>query len=185
MESSRSRWSGLAAAVAGLLTLVMIPLQEFVSGEFFMLVIPVLILVAVALPGLHKAQQGRDGRIGRLGAALGAVGAGIIALLFIVEAAGGVPGWMEVFFAIGPLLFAAGILLFGTGTLKASVYPRPACWLLLYGFAFGFAAEIVEQSFTEAASIPAMLGFAGFSVGLAWIGYSVRSEMRPRSEVRA
>ncbi len=187
---------GLGAPDATLGTLTMVAGAMFVLSALVSIATDwawLALLVGFALlvyvvPRLHHVQAPADGWPGRLGAPLTAAGAAIIFLLgalFVVWDAVGDPGepaWVGIVWLIGFLSFLVGIVLFGIGSAMARVVPRAAPLLMLLGLVAAIAIDVATGAFFEDDSSTAEWGFfiglPLFGLGLAWMGWAVRSGRR-------
>ncbi len=146
-------------------------------------------LLAYVVPQWHRVQAPDDGWPGRLGAPLTAAGAATVLLLgivFLVWEAVGVPGepaWVGVLWMVGFFGFIVGIVLFGIGSMMAHVMPRAAPLLMLLGLVAAIAIDMVTGAFFEDEPTTTEWGFyigiPLFGLGLAWMGWALRSGHRP------
>jgi uncharacterized membrane protein len=151
-------------------------------------------LLVYVVPQLHRVQAPADGWPGRLGAPLTAAGAAIVLLLGIVflvwDAVGdpGEPAWTGVLWMIGFFGFLVGIVLFGIGSMVANVVPRAAPLLMLLGLVAAIAIDMATGAFFEDEPATTEWGFyigvPLFGVGLAWMGWALRTGRRARAAVR-
>ena len=145
-------------------------------------------LLAYVVPQLHRVQAPADGWPGRLGAPLTAAGAAIVLLIGIVflvwEAVGdpGEPAWIDVLWMLGFFGFLVGIVLFGIGSMMAPVVPRAAPLLMLVGLVAAVAIDMVTGAFfVDDESVTEWgfyIGIPLFGLGLAWMGWALRSGHR-------
>lgn len=120
------------------------PIPEWVGASA--LVLGVLLLF-VALTGMHGVQKKQAGLAGKIGYALTSIG------LLV----GGPMLWPT--FVIGAPAIVAGSILFGIATLRAGIFSREAAWLLALGMPLA------------AASAP-LFDLAGIHAGSALIAVS-------------
>lgn len=184
MSPNLLRWGGPAAMVAGALAIPIIWLSLLVESLFYFMVV-VMLLVVVALPGLHARQAAQSGRLERVGFSVAVLGAGAVAVVAaFVGVAVAFFGFDAEDSALGPIAFVAfiafmiGIFLFGIGTARAGVLPRLAGVLIAVAFPAGLAIDLVAGSFSsgEATAWGFSIGFTFFSIGLIWLGYALWSE---------
>lgn len=145
-------------------------------------------LLVYVVPQMHRVQAPADGWPGRLGAPLTAAGAAIVLLLGLVflvwEAVGepGDPAWTGVLWMIGFFGFVAGIVLFGIGSTMAQVVPRAAPLLMLLGLVAAILIDMATGAFFEDEAATTEWGFhigvPLFGLGLAWMGWALRSGHR-------
>lgn len=184
MSANLMRWGGPAAMMAGVLVIPIIWLSLLVES-FFYLMIPVMLLLVVALAGLHARQDARSGRLERVGFVIAVLGAGAVAVLAaFVGVAVALFGLDAENSALGPIAFFAfivfmiGILLFGIGTARVGVLPRLAGGLIAVAFPVGLAIDLIAGSFSsgEATAWGFSIGFTVFGIGLIWLGYAAWAE---------
>ncbi len=170
-SSNLIRWGGLAAVVAGILSVIADLIVLFVLGFgqnpgvftslgllFRSLVGPVAVaLLLLGLVGLYARQSelaGLPGLISFLVAFFGTV----LAQSFL---------WAN-------LLASLGWALFGVSCLRAGVYPRIACILLIVG---AVSLGAVSALISGAGSILMHVAGAGadtvLNVAIAWLGFSL------------
>jgi hypothetical protein len=150
-------------------------------------------LLAYVVPQLHRVQAPADGWPGRLGAPLTAAGAAIVLLLGIVflvwDAIGdpGEPAWTGVLWMVGFFAFLVGIVLFGIGSMMAHVVPRAAPLLMLLGLVAAIAIDMATGAFFDDEPTTTEWGFyigvPLFGLGLAWMGWAMRSGHRSSQAV--
>ncbi|MDP8950807.1 MAG: hypothetical protein M3N18_00940, partial [Actinomycetota bacterium] len=80
MSANLMRWGGPAAIVAGAIGIPIIWLSLLLESLFYLMVVVMLLLV-VALPGLHARQAAQSGRLERVGFVSAVLGAGAVAVL--------------------------------------------------------------------------------------------------------
>jgi hypothetical protein len=116
----------------------------------------IMVLLIVALLGLHARQAERSGKLERVGFVLTTIGAGILAALW------GFEGTLKVFFGFsqsevygleGPLVawgflvgacgLSVGLALFGIATVRVGILPRWAAVILAFGLPFTFGAGVL------------------------------------------
>lgn len=172
--------------LAGTLMVVVPLLVELVSSDFFALMGLVLVLVLVALPGLHRLQAGRDGRAGGWGVRLTVGGLAAMAVLVLsgdlLDAAlsgaaqAAAEGVWTLVAALAAMSALAGVVLFATGLTRAGVLSPTGVWLFLAGMAGGLVAESVEQLLSGPvpwlADVLPPAGFVTAGVGLLLLGRS-------------
>ena len=182
-----ARWSGLAAMLAGGILVVAFLLTELVSDVFFWLFGLFMLLLAVALTGLHARQAASYGRLGLGGFVLVMIGAAIFVLMFAI---GGVAQALfgfdpEESAAIGMGLLAGflavlvGMVLFGIATARAGVFPRAAAVLVALGLPLALAIDLLSGAFSseeDVFPVGPLIGFPIFAIGLIWLGYTLWSE---------
>ncbi len=185
--SNLIRWSGPVAMAAGALLIVTFLLTEFVADGFFYLIGLVLLLLAVALPGLQARQADHSGLLGRIGFFVSLLAVAFLVVLFAVV------GVAEAFFGFEPeenavaglilmvsfIAFMVGVILFGVATARAGVLPRLAAVLLALGFPLALAIDMLTGAFSseeEVFPLGPIIGFPIFAAGLIWLGYALWSE---------
>ncbi len=149
--------AGAVAVLAGVLLLLAVPLVQLVAGDFFLLVPLGVLLLALALPGLHAAQGPTAPSRGRAGARLASVG-GLVLVPASVAGEADVPGALVVLAVAGCCLLA-GFVLFGLAALRGGRYPRWAAAVL----AVVFPLAAVAESFAHVEVLD-QLGIAGIVV---------------------
>lgn len=147
-----------------------------------------IILLVYAVPRIHGVQSPADGWPGRIGAPLAAAGGALVALLgltvLVWEAVGtpGEPEWVGLLWMIGFLAFLVGMVLFAVGTVMARRVPPAAPLLVLGGLLAAVAVDMATGAFFEDEASTTewgfFLGVPLFGLGLAWIGYALRTEAR-------
>lgn len=177
------RVGGIAAMTAGIMVPPTIVLEEFVAGEFFTLMAIFLLLLAVAVPGFHVAQQGRDGRLGTAATYATSIGAVLTGLLIAVGAYLDATGRHDVdsgivegLFLLGMVLFSVGIIVFAVTTARSRFFPRRQTLFLVSSLVFWIAAETVEQMLTRVGFVADLLPLVGltlFGASLFWLGYTL------------
>lgn len=190
------RRRGVDAQDAALGTLTMVAGATFVFGALvsiatewaWLAMLVGFALLVYVVPQLHRAQAPGDGWPGRLGAPLTAAGAAIVLLLGVVfltwDALGdpGEPAWAGVLWMIGFFGFLVGIVLFGIGSAMAHVMPRGAPLLMLLGLVAAIAIDMATGAFFQDEPTTTEWGFyVGvplFGLGLAWMGWALRSGRR-------
>lgn len=197
-RSTLIRWGGLAAVAAGVLRLleafsaiVGVPATYVfarppVSGGLSVLA---LLLMLVALVGLHARQAGSRG-YGRLGTAgfllalLGDLLAAALGPLVYSGVAVDVSPSLVVVVVTGGVAAAAelGLLLLGVATLRAAVLPSPWRALPVAIFLLGFPLITLAGPLFPAAGGIALVIFIAVRevlLGLGWalLGYALWSEM--------
>lgn len=187
------RATAVLTAVSGLLLVAVVPLVELVAGEFFLLLGVAALLLVLALPGLHRQQNGADGPLGRWGARLSVGGLLLAAVLIVIaEAVLGAIGAPDigetvvgVLAALSALAALVGLVLFGIGMTRARFYPPAGIWLFLGGMVVALVSESVEQSLRgpvpTLADILPPAGFVVAGVGLVVLGYAAWT--RPASRL--
>ncbi len=186
-SSVLTRWSGLSAMLAGIFLVVAFLLTELVSDDFFWLFGLFMLLLAVALAGLHARQARSSGRLGLGGFVVAMIGATIFVLLFaIVGVAQALFGFdpeesaiVGVGLLVGFLGVLVGMVLFGIATARAGVFPRWAGVLLALGLPLTLAIDLLTGAFEseeEVFPLGAIIGFPIFAAGLIWLGYALWSE---------
>ena len=178
---------GTLTMVAGALFILGALLSIVTEWAWLALLVGFALLVYV-VPQLHRVQAPADGWPGRLGALLTAAGAAIVLLLGIVflvwDALGdpGEPAWADVLWMIGFFAFLVGIVLFGIGSMMAHVVPRAAPLLMLLGLVAAIAIDMLTGAFFEDEPTTTEWGFyigvPLFGLGLAWMGWALRSGSR-------
>lgn len=184
-------------------TLTMIAGAMFVAGALVGIAAEwawVALLVGFALlvyvvPRWHRVQAPADGWPGVIGAALTAAGAAIVLLLGVVflvwDAVGdpGEPAWTDVAWVVGFFGFLIGIVLFGVGSVMAHVVPRAAPAMMLLGLLAALAIDMATGAFFEDDATTTEWGFfigvPLFGLGLAWMGWALRTGYRSTHAVRS
>ena len=174
-------------------TLTMLAGALFAAGALASTVVDwawVALLVAFALlvyvvPQLHRFQAPADGWAGRAGSVLVVAGAAAMVALgatFLVwEAVGepGEPAWTGVLWMLGFFAFVVGIVLFAVGSANARRFPPAAPLLMLAGLVAAIAIDMATGAFFEDDQSTTEWGFfigvPVFGLGLAWLGYALRS----------
>jgi hypothetical protein len=97
-----------------------------------------VLLLVVALAGLHELQRGTDGRLGRAAAGVALLGTGILFVSSLPEmwgagadAGGKLPPVMLAVFLVSFVCYVGGLLVFGIAGWWSRTLPRPACALLV------------------------------------------------------
>lgn len=181
------RWGGPAAMLGGLLFVVYAVGTNFIGEShalYHTLNAPPNALLAVGIVGLYLYARQR-GRFGKLGT----VGFYLCAIVFALEAVGGVAiiaaetmfggAFVDALDIIHPmvLLLMVGTVLFGVAALRAGTLPRGGALLLvvvpllMIGSLFLLGGP--EWAFTG--------GMALFGIGWAWLGYGLLSRQRGES----
>ncbi len=186
------RESGLLSMLAGLVLVATVFLTELVHDDMFYLVAVALLLLLLAVPGLHASQGGRDGRAGRVGAWLMAVGSAIIALIVSVVGLAALltdfdpeeAGWAFAILVAGFLALAIGSLVFGIATARAGVLPPLAGIVLAIALPVGILIDVVGAAL-DAGEIGFYIGVPAFAIALAWLGYALWTRDAPNAGPRA
>jgi hypothetical protein len=176
---------GTLAMVAGAMFVLGTLVSSATDWAWLALLVGFALLVYV-VPQLHRVQAPADGWPGRLGASLTAAGAAIVLLLGLVfliwDAVGdpGEPAWTGVLWLVGFFGFLVGIVLFGIGSMKAHRVPRGAPLLMLLGLVAAIAIDMATGAFfeDEAMEWGSYIGVPLFGLGLAWMGWALRSSRR-------
>lgn len=183
---TRTSRAPLLLGLAGTVMIVVPPLVELVSYDFFAGMGLALLLVLVALPGLRRLQQGRDGRPGAWGLRLMVAGLATIVVLVLgadlLDAAlsGTAQSVAEnvwtVLAGLAALSALVGVVLFSTGLTRARVVAPSGIWLFLAGMVGALMAESFEQSLDGPvpwlADLLPPLGFVLAGVGLLLLAQS-------------
>ena len=173
---------------AGGLFVVVPLLVQLVAGELFALMGFALIMLLVALPGLHRLQGGRDGRAGKWGLRLTLVGLAVMVVLILSGDAldamfdGTAQSIAEAaYLALGAgaaLSALVGIVLFSVGMTRARVLDSRGIWIFLTGMVLGLVSESFEQSLRGPvpwlADLLPVVGFVVAGIGLVVLGLSAR-----------
>ncbi|MGA9596120.1 MAG: hypothetical protein WBV06_08190 [Acidimicrobiia bacterium] len=197
------RWSGLAALVAGVVTVVLdvadfiltrdqlIDVAAVTSGWMVLhvsyLIADVLILIALAGIWLHQAKQAAG--LGVAGFLIAFAGTVMLASLewstaflfpWIAKSAPGLldtdpSGTAVAGFIVTFSLLVVGWILFGVASLRARVYPRGPVWLLILGTIVVLVLGAADAPFLDVL----------WGLGLAWLGYGIWSGARETSDVTA
>ncbi len=185
--SSRATTVGTLAMVAGALFALGALVSIAVDWAWFGILIGLALLAYVA-PQLHRFQSPADGWAGRAGSLLVAGGAGLVVALgvvfLVIEAVGdpGEPAWAGVLWMVGFLAFVVGIVLFAVGSAIAKVFPPGAPLLMLIGLVAAIAIDMATGAFFEDEPTTTEWGFyigvPLFGLGLAWMGWALRSGHR-------
>jgi hypothetical protein len=185
--------TAVLTTLSGLLFITVVPLVELVAGEFFLLLGVAALLLVLAMPGLHRQQNGEDGSLGLWGVRLSVGGlllAGVLivvaeALLSAIGAEDTGETVVAVLAALSALAALVGLVLFGIGMTKSRFYPAVGMWLFLGGMVVALVSESVEQSLQgpvpTLADILPPAGFVVAGVGLIVLGYAAWT--RPASRV--
>ena len=173
---------------AGGLFVVVPLLVQLVAGELFALMGLALIMLLVALPGLHRLQGGGDGRAGKWGLRLTLVGLAVMVVLILSGDAldamldGTAQSIAEAaYLALGAgaaLSALVGIVLFSVGMTRARVLDSRGIWIFLTGMVLGLVSESFEQSLRGPvpwlADLLPVVGFVVAGIGLVVLGLSAR-----------
>lgn len=189
-------WSGLAALIGGVLTVVL-DMWDFVltgdqpvsvvatSGSWTGVHVGYLVadvLILLALVGIWRGQAAEAGAVGVAGFLLAFAGTVMLASLewstaflfpWLAESAPEIldsdpSGTALAGFIAIFLLFVVGWILFAVATLRARVYPRGPLWLLIVG-----TITVLILGTADAPFLDVLWGLA-----LAWLGYEVWSGAR-------
>jgi hypothetical protein len=177
----------LTVSAGGLFVVVPL-LVQLVAGELFALMGLALIMLLVALPGLHRLQGGRDGRAGKWGVRLTLAGLAVMAVLIVSGDAldamldGTAQSIAEAVYmsllAAAAVSALAGIVMFSIGMTRARVLDPRGIWLFLGGMVLGLVSESLEQSLRGPvpwlADLLPVVGFVGAGFGLIVLGLSAR-----------
>jgi hypothetical protein len=183
---SRYRMHALAGITSGVATLAAVGLGQLLEGAFALLLVT-LVLLLVALPGLHGVQQGRNGWLGRLGYVVALVGGAVLTVLFAVfvvaefildrgeafEDAAGV----DVAAAIGFFGLVLGLVAFGIAALKPAILSRWATLLFLLGLPLGVGIDMATGAFFDEGITEwgFFIGVPLFALGLIAMSWSMLS----------
>ncbi|GAB3242789.1 hypothetical protein [Nocardioides dilutus] len=174
--------------LAGALFLVVPPVVELVTYDAFLLMGVALLMLVVALPGLHRLQAGRDGRLGLWGLRLTV--AGLVAMVVLVlsgdvldaalsgTAQSVAEGLWTVVAGLAALSALGGVVAFAVGLTRGRVLAPAGIWLFLGGMVVGLVSESFEQSLDGTvpwlADVLPPAGFMAAGVGLVVLGMSAR-----------
>ena len=193
-KASRAPLAGTLAMVAGGLFVFGALVSIAVEWAWPALLVGFALLIHV-VPQLHRYQSPADGWAGRVGSVLVAAGAAVMVALgvtfLIWEAVGdpGEPGWTNVVWPVAFFAFLIGIVLFAIGSAMAKKVPPAAPLLMLIGLVAAVAIDMATGAFFEddanssATEWGFHIGVPLFGLGLAWMGYALRSALRTRSAV--
>ena len=174
--------AGVAFAVSSL--------GSAVLDEVWVLMLVGFALLVYAVPALHRHQAPADGPLGRWGSRLVVLGAALVltlAIVFLIWEAIGTPpedaAAINALWVVGFFSFVIGVVLFSAGTLRAGVFPRGAAALMLGGLLGALAIDMATGAFFEddgggTTEWGFYIGVPLFGLGLAWIGYFLRSHAR-------
>jgi hypothetical protein len=169
-----TRWSGLAAILAGVVLIVTILLTVLIASAFSALFGLVWLLSVVALPGLQARQGGRSRRLMLVGSGLATIGATILAIWMAFGSVSDtlfgpssttsgflydmwvLKGGAAFLVRLPIVLLLVGLALFGIATFRAGVRPRWGAALLALGFPLALA-------FTTSVPIVGLVGGGPFS----------------------
>jgi deazaflavin-dependent oxidoreductase (nitroreductase family) len=205
------RWTGLSAVVAGLLFVVVQPIHPpdtlaSVTTEQWAIVhyatLAMTILFAVGITGIYARQVEETGWLGLAGVVTLNLALIITAMMVFIEAfispvlARRDPEYVEALLAlvsgteiqvdlgalpllwsVSGVLFPLGCLLVGIAIIRARILPRLAAGI----FAFGLPVAVVVVSLLP--NDLHRLGAVPVGVGLAWLGYALWADTRPRNLV--
>ena len=194
IEGSRGTLVGTLAMAAGALFVLGALLTIATEWGWLGLLLGLALLVYV-VPQLHRFQSPADGWLGRVGSLLVAAGAGVwvtLGVIFLVwEAVGepGEPAWTGVAWLLSFVAFLLGVVLFGVGSVKAKKFPPGAPLLMIVGLIGALAIDMATGAFFEEDASTTewglYIGIPLFGLGLAWMGYVLRTQARTRPAVAA
>jgi len=183
-SSNLVRWGGIAAALAGLIFIVLLVLTNpqqglapdtvFSGSPSMVLFLGALLGQMVGVAGLHALQRGHYGRLGTVGSLVAFAGFALEFIAFIaLSLLGGPSSAVNVVLALllllGILAPFVGLVLLGVATLRARVLPR---W---------FGVLLIVGMFVVALLVEAQLVVVGLvAYGVFWIlvGYELLSSGR-------
>lgn len=178
---------GMATLIAGLLIIAGGIGSEFADPLWLLLVAGFALLI-YAIPRIHRYQAPADGAAGEWGARLVVFGGSLFVLLGVIyaiwELVGTPPedddaGVINFLWPIGFFSFLVGIISFSIASIRAKVLPSAGPILMLVGLIGGVGLDIATGAFFEddesTMAWGALLGIPLFGLGLALIGYWLRS----------
>ena len=181
---SRAGTVGSLTVLAGALVAAGALVSTVVDWAWVALLLAFALLVYV-VPQLHRFQAPADGWAGRAGSLLVVAGAATMvalgAIFLVWEAVGepGDPAWAGVLWMVAFFAFVAGIVLFAVGSALARRFPPAAPLLMLAGLVAALAIDMATGAFFEDGQSTTEWGFfiglPVFGLGLAWMGYALRS----------
>ncbi len=84
---------------------------------------------------------------------------------------------------IGFIGFVLGVVLFGVGSVMARTFPPGAPLLMMFGLLGSLVIDMATGAFFAEDSTTTewgfLIGIPLFGLGLAWMGYVLRSQGRP------
>jgi hypothetical protein len=190
VSSDLTRWSGLAALLGGVLTVISAGLRLPIGGHSFigdiatsfiytfdsLLYMLAMIMVLGGLVGLYASQARATGLLGAVGFLVAFLGMSLVLGFWwgqafwvpaVAEAAPELleddpPSGLTLAYRLTFSLASLGWLLFGFATLLARVYPRSAAILLIFGAIIGFTPFL-----------PYLLLQVVPAIAVAWLGHSL------------
>jgi uncharacterized protein YjbI with pentapeptide repeats len=182
-------WSGLAAMLASILSLAAVLLSELVAENFALLLVAGMLLLSLALPGLHTRQAERSKRLGWVGFILAMIGVvsstALFAFLAVMEVFfQGTSDWPWVGWATGVAggVFLLGLAVLGIATVRANVLPRWAAVMFALGLPLGFPiALLIGNNYLAPPYLPLAVFYAGLAIfagGLFRLGYALWARVR-------
>ena len=168
--STFTRWSGIAAVLAGLVTGAGIfPFLSQNPNISFEPWGPLsrTVLIGIALVGIYLFQKDEAGTMGMIGTLAAFVGN----LLFL----------FDVSFFLSGSLYSLGLIVMAVGSLRTRKFPRwvPVLWILtvLLGFP-GFLIESLEAASFTAGAVTLALAFIGAGYTM-WAQSSAQKDVGP------
>ena len=194
-DESRGTLVGTLAMVAGAAFVVGTLLTIAAEWGWSLVVIGMALLLYV-VPQLHRFQSPADGWLGRAGSPLVLAGAGLFVapgVIFLIWSTVGEPAgagllWMIGFRTIGLIALILGTVLFGIGSAMARRFPPAAPLLMLVGLLGALAIDMATGAWVDDERTTEWgfyIGVPLFGLGLAWMGYVLRSEARARPALGA
>ncbi len=202
MAPSRfTRLGGLGALVGGVLWLVTMLLNQFVSAAPAVLMPATILFVVIGFVALQARHAGRSGLLGRAGYAIGLLGCVLIVLGSIAQADValsilGVPfgPWRFHGMAPGAVAFGIGAALSALSAIWLNVLPRLSPVPLLIGglgLATAGLVTVARQVLDGVSSdvmpfeaLPLLGLWATFGVSWLWLGFLMMSERTPDASWR-
>lgn len=184
------RGSGAASILSGFLLIAWVAAYAYGTDVFVPVVPAAILLLILAVPGMHGAQEGQNGAAGRFGffvimlagvILLVLIGMAIYAELVLGEPAEeAFPQFLGLVFLGSFFGLVIGLLIFGVAGVAAGVISRLGWFLLLIALPLGLILDWVTGGFEAEDELT--VGFAVgpplFGVALILIGYALWANRR-------